>query len=133
MESNRIISLKTVKNFKTGELHFTDNNIPFNTKRIFLLNNFYDLTDNNKTRGLHVNLNFDEFIIVNEGYIDVKIIKKNKDIIEFRLNKNECLYFSRGYWLEFIIGTINTSITVLANMIQSESISCYNFEEFINS
>ena len=36
MESNRIISLKTVKNFKTGELHFTDNNIPFNTKRIFL-------------------------------------------------------------------------------------------------
>lgn len=130
MELNNIFSLKTIKTSKPGELHFTDIDIPFDTKRIFLINNFNDLTDNNKVRGLHANLNFDEIIIVNEGYIDVKIIKKNKEFIEFRLHKNDCLYFSRGYWLEFTIGNMSTSITVLANMIQSESISMYDFDKF---
>jgi hypothetical protein len=149
MELNKIFPLKTVKTSKPGELHFTDvgnfsstlSNDEINVsdkqksfiiKRLFLLNNFYDLNENNNKRGLHANINFDEIIIVNEGYIDVKIIKKNKEEIEFRLNKNECLYFSRGYWLEFIIGNSSTSITVLANVIQSESISMYDFDKFIN-
>jgi hypothetical protein len=132
MELNKIFPLKTVKTLKPGELHFTDVNEqdPFIIKRLFLLNNFNDLNENNNKRGLHANLNFDEIIIVNEGYIDVKIIKKNKEFIEFRLNKNECLYFSRGYWLEFIIDNSNTSITVFANMIQSESTSMYDFDKF---
>jgi hypothetical protein len=136
MELNKIFYLKTVKTNKPGELHFVDNidkiceQNSFIIKRIFLINNFYDINTNNNKRGLHANLNFDEIIIVNEGCIHIKIINKNKESVEFKLNKNECLYFNRGYWLEFTINNIDTSITVLANEILSVCISEYDFNKF---
>lgn len=133
MELNKIFNLKTIKTNKPGELHFTDYNNNFDIKRIFLINNFNDLTDKNSTRGLHANINFDEIIIVNEGSIKVKIINKNNEENVFLLKKNQCLYFSRGYWLEFSIIDVNTSLTIIANETFETSKSEYDLKTFITS
>lgn len=117
---------------KSGLLNFIDLPIEFNVKRIFTLTDFDDLEQNNKKRGLHVNTNCDELIIVNSGYIDFKVIDKDQNFADIRINKNEMLFFPRNYWFEFEIGTKDTEIIVLANIMHKESINCYDFNRYIN-
>jgi hypothetical protein len=139
--SNKLISFKT--NNKPGILHCL-NELDFNTKRLFYIDNFYQLNEfknnyldidksliNNK-RGLHANINFDELLVVIEGQIKIKLIEKNQNEYKYTLDKNDYIFIPKMNWIEFEIIRENTIILVLANEILSKSKSVHNFNEFIN-
>lgn len=126
-------SLSTIKtNGKPGNLNFTDISLGFDVKRIFTLNNFYDLLPINNKRGIHVNDNVNELIIVNKGSLKFVIYDKYQNKIEFFLNINEILYLPSQLWLEFYILEKDTDIIVLADRIYKDSISNYNFDSYVN-
>lgn len=140
-DKKKIISIKT-KN-KPGILHCL-NEIEFNTKRLFYIDNFNELNDfkneylginknliNNK-RGLHANINFDELLIIIEGQIEIKLINKEKNIHNQILNKNDYILIHKMNWVEFEIKNEHTIIMVLADEILSKSKSIHNFNEFLN-
>lgn len=116
----------------------------FDTKRFFYLDNFNELDDFkneylgleknsiNKKRGLHANINFNEFMIILEGEIEIKLIDKNQLVINKKLEKNEYIYIPQMYWIEFEILTANTIIIVLVDEIMEKSKSIHNFGEFLN-
>jgi dTDP-4-dehydrorhamnose 3,5-epimerase-like enzyme len=85
----------------------------------------------NSKRGFHANINFNEFMIVLEGEIEIKLIDKNQYEIIKKLAKNEYIYIPKMNWVEFEILNKNTIIFVLADEIMSESKSIFNFDEFI--
>jgi hypothetical protein len=137
---NRLISINT--SGKPGTLHCL-NEMNFNTKRFFYLDNFNELDEFkieyleldkkmiNSKRGFHANINFNEFMIVLEGEIEIKLIDKNQYEIIKKLAKNEYIYIPKMNWVEFEILNKNTIIFVLADEIMSESKSIFNFDEFI--
>lgn len=126
------LKFKTIKTSKPGYLNFTDLEIDFNIERIFTLTDFDDLSENNNKRGIHYNKNFDEIIIINEGRIEFEITNKKNYKIYFNLEKNDILYFPNNYWLCFTILDKKTNITVLCNKTYCDSISSYDFNEFIS-
>lgn len=132
--NKHLIKLKTIKTpGKPGVLHFL-NNIDFNTKRLFYIDNF-DSSDNsiNKIRGFHANINFDEFIIVIDGTLTIKLTDKHEKTTEHIINKNEVLLVPRLNWIEFHVNEDNTKIMVLANEIMSKSISIHDYNTFISN
>lgn len=124
----KLESIETIN--KPGILHCI-NNLSFNTKRLFYLDNFNEITKSSK-RGFHANINFDELMIVLKGKINVKIIDKNLNVIETILNKNDTTLVKRLNWLEYEILDKETIVIVLANEIFENSNCIQNFEEFIN-
>jgi hypothetical protein len=130
--SKKKYNFKVVKTNKPGLLNYIDLDLNFEVKRIFTLSNFEEINNNNNKRGLHYNINFDEIIIINNGKIELEIINKNNEKIYFNLKKNDIFFFPRNYWLTFEILDITTNITVLSNKTYNESLSCYDFEKFIN-
>lgn len=136
--------LKNVKTFgKPGTLHCL-NEMNFNTKRFFYLDNFNEFDNykneylelnknsiNNK-RGFHANINFNEFLIILEGEIRIKLINKNQIETSKKLVKDEYIYIPKMNWIEFEILSSNTIIIVLADEIMEKSLSIYNYNEFIN-
>jgi len=124
---------KTIKSSKPGYLNYTNISLNFQIERIFTLDNFNDLNNQNNKRGDHFNKNFDELIIINQGEIEFKVITKTNIHLYFNLNKNDIFYFPRNFWLSFKIINPETIITVLCNKNFENSISCYNFQEFLNS
>ena len=67
-----INSIKTIN--KPGILNCI-NNFNFNLKRFFYFDNFNN--DLEKKRGLHVNINFNEVLLVIKGKVEIKLIDKN--------------------------------------------------------
>jgi dTDP-4-amino-4,6-dideoxygalactose transaminase/mannose-6-phosphate isomerase-like protein (cupin superfamily) len=128
---NKLKSIKTLG--KPGTLHCL-NEMNFNIKRFFYVDNFNELdkSSTNKKRGLHSNINFDEFMIVLEGQIEIKLIDKNQTESITTLYKDEYIYIPKMNWVEFEILSSNTIIIVLANEIMEKSKSVHNFNEFIN-
>jgi hypothetical protein len=120
-----------VTHHKPGILHYL-NEFSFNTKRFFYLDNFNYIDDLNKKRGLHANLNFNEFMIILEGEIEIKLINKNQNITSRKLTKDEYIYIPQMNWIEFEILNKNTIIVVLVDEIMSNSKSILNFDDFIH-
>lgn len=116
----------------------------FDTKRFFYLDNFNELDefkneylglDKNsidKKRGFHANINFNEFLIVLEGEIEIKLIDKNQFVTTKKLAKDEYIYIPKMNWVEFEILSANTIIIVMVDEIMEKSKSVHNFNEFIN-
>jgi dTDP-4-amino-4,6-dideoxygalactose transaminase len=141
VEFNKFKTIKTIG--KPGILHCL-NDLNFNTKRIFYLDNFEELNDFkneyfdintkiiNKKRGFHANINFDELLFLIEGEIEIKLIDKNLNELIKKICKNEYIYISKMNWIEFEILKSNTIIVVLVDENLDKSISVYNFDEFIN-
>ena len=130
--NKQLIKLTTIKTSgKPGILRFL-NNIDFDTKRLFYIDNF-DSSNTDKTRGFHANINFDEFLIVIDGTITVKLIDRFGKITEHIINKDEVLLIPRFNWIEYHITDENTKILVLANEIMSKSISISDYDKFISS
>ena len=131
LENNllKLDSIETVN--KPGVLHCI-NNLNFDTKRLFYLDNFNNLNDDVHTRGFHANTNFDELIIVLSGTINVKLININSNVTEIKLNKNDTCLVPKINWLEYEILDNNSIVLVLANEIFEKSKSIHNFEDFLN-
>jgi dTDP-4-amino-4,6-dideoxygalactose transaminase len=130
---NNLVKLKTfLRNDKPGILHCT-NNFNFDVKRYFYVNFKENVLENNVStkRGLHANVNFNEFIIVIEGSIKVKLIDKNLQKEEFIINKNETFYVSKMKWIEYEALKSDTIIFCLVDKTKNDSLCIYNFEEFI--
>jgi hypothetical protein len=127
LEKN-LLSLTSIKTDKPGILHYL-NNICFNTKRIFYIDNFSDISSNNM-RGFHANINFDELLICMDGKINIKLIDTDLNITEKILLKNDIFLIKRMKWIEYKILEENTKIVVLVNEILSKSKSIINFEDF---
>jgi len=129
----QLLSLKETKtNNKIGILNHI-NNIQFNTKRIFYVT--VDKLEENRQknkRGFHVNNNFNELLFIIQGKVELtlktKINTENKI-----LNKNDIFLIKQNNWIEYEFLEDNTIIVVLCDKINKESISMYNYEEFINN
>lgn len=138
---NKLKSIKT--SGKPITLHCL-NEMNFDTKRFFNLDNFNELNDFkneyfgldknliNKKRGLHANINFNEFIIILEGEIEIKLIDKNQFETNKKLVKNEYIYIPKMNWIKFEILSANIIIIVLVDEIMEKSKSVCNFNEFLN-
>ncbi len=125
---NKLTSFKT-KN-KPGTLHCL-NDLNFNTKRIFYIDNFEEkLLVNNNKRGLHANINFNEILIILEGEIQITLIDKNCYKIIKNIKKNDYIFIPKMNWIEFSILNNDTIILVLADEIMSKSISIHNYDDF---
>ena len=115
---------------KIGELHFI-NDYDFNVKRLFYINNCL-INNNYNKRGLHANINFNEFFIVLNGAVKLKLIDKKNNCIIHSLQSNEAYYIPKNIWVEFEILDNNTTIFVLCDREFESSKSIDNFEEFLS-
>jgi dTDP-4-amino-4,6-dideoxygalactose transaminase len=125
--TNNLLNIKSIKTCNKSGILNCINNIQFDTKRLFYIKNMEEKCK----RGLHVNLNFDEVLVVVKGKIQLKLI--NKELVEkcVELNEDDIYYIPRLHWLEFDILEKNTIILCLTNKIKEESISEHDFEKFI--
>jgi hypothetical protein len=127
---NNLLSLKSIKTNKPGILNCV-NNIEFNLKRFFYIDNLLDYSINKK-RGFHANLNFNEIFFVIQGKVSIKLIDKNLNETINIINKNNIFYIPKIKWIEYEILVENTIIMVFVDEILSKSKSIFNIEEFIN-
>ena len=139
---NEIHKMKKIKTSgKPGMLHCI-NSMHFNTKRIFYVNDFQELNEfsnfylgtekSNDVRGLHANLNFDEFMIVMNGKIKISLTDKQNNTYTYILKQDDCIFIPRMRWIEYIILNHDTNIMVMANETMKNSISEFNKEVFFN-
>jgi dTDP-4-amino-4,6-dideoxygalactose transaminase len=129
---NNVINLNHIKIAdKPGVLHCI-NNFVFPAKRLFYVNFEEDFDKNNPKRGFHANMNFNEFIIIIEGSIKIKLI--DVDLIETIniVNKNETFYIPKMKWIEYEVLSKDTVILCLADKTMNESCSVKIFEKFLH-
>jgi hypothetical protein len=131
MENNLLKIKDIITENKPGILHCI-NNLNFETKRFFYINNFNNLLTENNKRGFHANLNFNELIIVIEGSVKITLIDKNSTKETCIVNKDNLYYVAKLKWIEYEILDKETIILCLVDKDMNESISICNFEEFIN-
>lgn len=131
MENNLLKIKEIITENKPGILHCI-NNLNFETKRFFYINNFNNLLTKNNKRGFHANLNFNELIIVIEGSVKITLIDKNSSKETCIVNKDNLYYVPKLKWIEYEILDKETIILCLVDKDMNESISICNFEEFIN-
>lgn len=128
-----LITIKQVKTLgKPGVLHFLNNN-NFDVKRFFYID-YYDTIedfDASKKRGLHANVNFDEFMVVINGEVEFISVDKNGNKVKKIYKKDEIGFFPRMTWFEFKVNDKNTTLLFFANEILSKSVSIHDFDEFI--
>ena len=93
---------------------------------------YYVVDKNNPKRGFHANMNFNEFIIIIEGSIKIKLI--DVDLIETIniVNKNETFYIPKMKWIEYEVLSKDTVILCLADKTMNESCSVKIFEKFLH-
>ena len=128
-----IFALSSIQTSKPGTLNFTDLPFPFVVNRLFTLDGFDGIDSVNNKRGFHGNENFDELIVVNKGCVSFEIIDRQQRHVHFILLKNQMVYIPRHHWLIFEIMDRFSSLTVLANKKHEDSISQYDFNEFLKS
>jgi dTDP-4-amino-4,6-dideoxygalactose transaminase len=122
-----------IKNIETenkpGILHCI-NNLVFETKRFFYINNFNNILPENNKRGFHANLNFNELIIVIEGTIRITLIDKELNKETTIVDKNNLHYIPKLKWIEYEILNSDTIIMCLVDKNLDDSISINNFDDF---
>ena len=129
LEKNLFSLVKVRTDNKPGILHYI-NNLSFNTKRIFYIDDFSDISFSSNKRGFHANTNFDELLICIDGKINIKLIDKDLNITEKILLKDDIFLINRMNWIEYEILEKNTKILVLANETLNDSKSVSDFEDF---
>jgi len=127
---NNLLLIKSIITKKPGILNCI-NNLCFDTKRFFYINNFNDMDISNNKRGFHANINFDELLIVLDGEINLKLVDSNLNEKNKIIKKDEIYYIPRMNWIEFEILDKNTNIFVMVNEILSKSRSIHDFNEFL--
>lgn len=107
------------------------NNMKFNTKRIFYIDQFTE-KDLSLVRGLHANTNFNEVLLVIQGKIQLKLISQNLSELNHSLIKNDSIFIPKMKWIEFEILDKDTIIMCLADETYDKSISISDFDVFKN-
>jgi dTDP-4-amino-4,6-dideoxygalactose transaminase len=125
MEKNMLVIRNLITENKPGELHCI-NNINFTTRRFFYINNF----STTGVRGFHANLNFNEFIIVLEGAIRLKLIDVNLKEEIRTISKNSVFLVSPMKWIEYEILDVSTNILCLCDKSLNESKVEADFDKF---
>jgi len=129
MEKNLLIIKNIITDNKVGVLHCI-NNLNFETKRFFYINNFNNLSHENNKRGFHANVNFNELIVVIYGSIKITLIDKNSNSETCIVNKDSLYYVPKLKWIEYEILDKDTIILCLVDKNINESIAINDFEEF---
>ena len=125
-----LVKLNTiVTHNKPGILNYV-NNIGFDCKRIFYIDSFED--SESDTRGYHAIMNFNEFVIVIQGSVQIEITNQKNKKISHTIEKNETFFIPKLSWVEYKILEPDTIILVLADEIYEKSICNQNFQEFLN-
>lgn len=128
MEKN-LLKIKDIETAsKDGILHCV-NNIIFDTQRFFYIDSF---KNNNLVRGLHANVNFNELMIIINGTVNIKTVDQNKNEELRVLNKGDVFYISEMKWIVFEASDKDTVIFCLTDKNINDSVSIYNFDDFIN-
>jgi dTDP-4-amino-4,6-dideoxygalactose transaminase len=104
------------------------NNMNFDTKRFFYIKDF---ENTNHKRGFHANLNFNEFIVIIKGKIELKLTYPDLKGEITILDENSTYYIKKNIWVEYTILDINTIILCLTDKSMNESISEKDFNNFI--
>lgn len=110
----KLIPIKT-KN-KCGLLYWNNLFEKFITKRIFVLNDCHDLDETNQIRGMHVNNDCNEILIILQGEIIITL--KNEDQTEqytFHCFKNDYVFIPMHHYLEILIVDKSTIYFVLCD------------------
>jgi hypothetical protein len=100
----------------------------FDTKRFFYIKDF---ENTNHKRGFHANLNFNEFIVIIKGKIELKLTYPDLKGEITILDENSTYYIKKNIWVEYTILDINTIILCLTDKSMNESISEKDFNNFI--
>ena len=129
MENNLLKIKNIITENKPGVLNCI-NNLNFETKRFFYINNFNNLLPENNKRGFHVNINFNELIIVIEGSIRITLTDKYLNTETSIVNKDSLYYIPKLKWIEYEILENNTIMLCLVDKEINESVSVNNFDEF---
>jgi dTDP-4-amino-4,6-dideoxygalactose transaminase len=131
IENNLLEIKKFITENKTGSLYCI-NNINFAVKRFFYINFKENVIENQllAKRGFHANTNFNEFIVVLEGSIHVKLIDTDLKEEECIVNANETFYIPSMKWVEYNPITQNTILLCLVDKNKSDSVSINDFNKF---
>jgi dTDP-4-amino-4,6-dideoxygalactose transaminase len=129
MENNLLKIKNIITENKPGVLNCI-NNLNFETKRFFYINNFNNLLPENNKRGFHVNINFNELIIVIEGSIRITLTDKYLNTETSIVNNDSLYYIPKLKWIEYEILENNTIMLCLVDKEINESVSVNNFDEF---
>jgi dTDP-4-amino-4,6-dideoxygalactose transaminase len=116
---------------KYGSLHSINNFFFEPVKRLFYIDGF-NTTNLPVERGFHSNINFNEFIIIIEGQIELILCDKHNNKTTIILNKNDTYFIPLNMWIIYRVLLQNTIILVLADKSFDESISERDFNKFIN-
>jgi len=127
MEKNVLVIRNIITENKPGELHCI-NNINFNTQRCFYINNL----STTGIRGFHANLNFNEFLIIMDGAIKLKIINKQLKEEIHNLSKNSVFLIQPMKWIEYEMLDTSTIILCMCDKSLNESVVEHDFKKFIN-
>tara|TARA_Y100000591_G_C21841963_1_gene706187 strand:+ start:168 stop:1673 length:1506 start_codon:yes stop_codon:yes gene_type:complete len=130
-KKSQITKLNSFKTENKGGVLHCLNNIDFDIKHVFYIDNF---NKNDNSRGNHANISCNEILIVTNGSIKIKLTTKNKKETIYYLNKNDVLHIPNMVWLEFWSMQNNSSITVLCDKKFKSDIkkSIYDFNTFLN-
>ena len=124
------IKLTTAKSKnKPGYLHHL-NDMAFNTKRLFFIDNFKGETEP-LIRGFHANTNFNEVLIIIQGSIKLKTISQDLSENTFIMEKNDLILVPKMKWIEFEILDKDSIIMCLVDENFNNSKSIFDFNEFI--
>ena len=129
---SQIYKFKEISSSNKGGILNCINELNFDTKRIFYINNF---NINDLARGNHANKTCKEFVFVVNGGIKLELINKNNEKRIIYLYKNEGFIINNLEWLIYKAIEDDTTLMVLCNEEfygNDSDKSIHNFNEFIN-
>jgi dTDP-4-amino-4,6-dideoxygalactose transaminase/dTDP-4-dehydrorhamnose 3,5-epimerase-like enzyme len=132
-EKNNIIhKFKTIKTENKGGLLHCINELKFDTRRVFYIDNF---SKNNLSRGHHANKTCKEFLFLVNGSVKISLTTQKNIKTTMVLNKNEGVMIERMIWLEYKSLCDDTNIIVLCDEPYDNNDNnngIFNFDDFIN-
>lgn len=126
-----VYKFKQIKTVNKGGILNCINELEFDTKRIFYINNF---NKSDSSRGHHANISCKEFLFVISGGIKLEITNKDNITKTIFLYSNEGYHINKFEWLVYSSLEDNTCLIVLCDeiYINDKSKSITNFSDFIN-
>jgi len=130
-KENLIYKFKTFKSENKGGLLHCINELKFDTKRVFYVDNF---KKNSVSRGNHANISCKEFLFLINGSINISLTTQKNIKTRIILNKNDGIMIDKMTWLQYTSLDDDTIIIVLCNEEynnNNNTKSIFQFNEFI--
>ena len=126
-----VLKFNSIKTINKGGILNCINDLKFDTKRIFFINNF---NKSDKSRGHHANKTCREFIFITSGGIKLNITNTNNETKTIFIYQNEGYIVNAMEWLVYSAVEDNSCIIVLCDEIfyDDDSKNINDFNIFIN-